>query len=97
MTSRTPVHSLQVATELHHFIESQVLPGTGVASADFWKGFDQIVNDLAPKNAALLAERDRLQTEMDAWHRANPGPIRKMKATASSWRRSATSSRTRAT
>jgi hypothetical protein len=22
-----------------------------------------------------LAERDRLQTEMDAWHKHNPGPI----------------------
>ena len=31
-TSRTQVHSLQVATELHQFIEQEVLPGTGVAS-----------------------------------------------------------------
>ena len=77
-TSRTSVHSLQVATELHHFIESQVLPGTGVASADFWRGFDAIVQDLAPKNIALLAERDRLQTELDAWHTQHPGPIKKM-------------------
>jgi malate synthase len=60
MTARTPVHRLQVATELHQFIEEQVLPGTGVASA-FWAGFDAIVADLAPKNIALLAERDRLQ------------------------------------
>jgi malate synthase len=38
------------------------------------------VADLAPKNIALLAERDRLQTELDAWHKANPGPITDMKA-----------------
>ena len=75
MTERTPAHRLQVATELHQFIETQVLPGTGVDSAAFWKGFDAIVADLAPKNIALLAERDRLQTELDAWHKANPGPI----------------------
>ena len=36
--------------------------------------------DLAPKNIALLAERDRLQTELDTWHKANPGPIRDMRA-----------------
>ena len=54
MTARTTVHSLQVATELYRFIEDKVLPGTGVDSAKFWAGFDQIVNDLAPKNAALL-------------------------------------------
>jgi malate synthase len=80
MTARTTVHGLQVATELHQFIEQQVLPATGVDSASFWKGFDAIVADLAPKNAALLAERDRLQSEMDAWHKANPGPISDMPA-----------------
>jgi len=78
MTARTTVHGLQVATELHRFIEEQVLPGTGVDAAAFWKGFDQIVADLAPKNAALLAERDRLQAEMDAWHSKHPGPIKNM-------------------
>ncbi len=80
MTARTSCHRLQVATPLYNFIEQQVLPGTGVASADFWKGFDAIVHDLGPKNAALLAERDRIQTEMDAWHRAHPGPIQDMPA-----------------
>ncbi|VTU38429.1 Malate synthase G [Variovorax sp. PBL-H6] len=78
MTARTTVHGLQVATELHRFIEDQVLPATGVASDVFWKGFDAIVGDLAPKNIALLAERDRLQSEMDAWHQAHPGPIADM-------------------
>jgi malate synthase len=80
MTARTPVHSLQVATELYRFVEDRVLPGTGIDSSRFWQGFDAIVRELAPKNIALLAERDRLQTEMDAWHRANPGPIGDMKA-----------------
>ncbi|MCB4363462.1 malate synthase G [Hydrogenophaga taeniospiralis] len=79
-TPRTPVHGLQVATELYEFINNSVLPGTGVASATFWKGFDAIVADLAPKNAALLAERDRLQTELDTWHSAHPGPITDMAA-----------------
>ena len=78
MTDRTTVHRLQVATNLYRFIEDQVLPGTGVEPAAFWQGFDAIVHDLAPKNAALLAERDRLQSEMDAWHKAHPGPIRSM-------------------
>ncbi len=80
MTARTTVHGLQVATELFRFVEDKVLPGTGIDSAKFWAGFDQIVSDLAPKNAALLAERDRIQAEMDAWHTANPGPIKDMGA-----------------
>jgi malate synthase len=80
MTARTTVHGLQVATELYRFIEDKVLPGTGVHSAHFWSGFDAIVKDLAPKNVALIAERDRLQGEMDTWHKANPGPVRDMGA-----------------
>ena len=80
MTDRTTCHRLHVATPLYRFIEDRVLPGTGVSSEAFWAGFDAIVADLAPKNAALLAERDRLQAELDQWHRANPGPISKPKA-----------------
>ena len=79
-TARTASHRLQVATSLYQFIEEQVLPGTGVKSAAFWKGFDALVADLAPKNIALLAERDRLQSEMDRWHKAHPGPITDMPA-----------------
>jgi len=76
MTERIPHHGLQVATVLHHFIEDELLPGTGVDSDAFWSGFAALVNDLAPQNRALLAERDRLQVELDTWHRAHPGPIR---------------------
>ena len=80
MTARTTIHGLHVATDLFRFIEDEVLPGTGIDSARFWAGFDQIVSDLAPKNAALLAERDRIQLAMDAWHQAHPGPIADMAA-----------------
>ena len=79
-TPRTTAHRLQVATSLHSFIQDKVLPGTGVTPEAFWKGFDAIVADLAPKNIALLAERDRLQTEIDGWHKAHPGPITDMPA-----------------
>ena len=80
MTDRTTVHGLQVATSLYRFVEDKVLPGTGVESSTFWKGFDAIVSELAPRNIALLAERDRLQTELDTWHKAHPGPIKDMAA-----------------
>ena len=78
MTDRTAHHRLQVATTLSRFVQDRVLPGTGITPAVFWAGFDAIVHDLAPKNAALLAERDRLQTAMDAWHSAKPGPVKNM-------------------
>ncbi|TSE25920.1 Malate synthase G [Tepidimonas sediminis] len=75
-TTRVTRGRLQVAENLFRFIEDQVLPGTGITSERFWSGFDAIVADLAPKNRALLAERDRLQAELDKWHAANPGPIK---------------------
>jgi len=80
MTARTRLHGLEVANELFQFIEDKALPGTGIDSTRFWKGFDAIVKDLAPKNIALLAERDRLQKELDVWHKSNPGPIRDLAA-----------------
>jgi malate synthase len=80
MTDRTAVHRLQVATNLYEFINTKVLPGTGVTVDAFWQGFDGVVADLAPKNIALLAERDRLQTALDGWHTQNPGPVTHMKA-----------------
>ncbi len=80
MTQMTKRNGLQVATILEQFVESEALPGTGVDSAAFWTGFDALVHDLAPKNRALLAERDRLQSELDGWHRAHPGPVSDPKA-----------------
>ncbi|MCY0386247.1 malate synthase G [Robbsia sp. Bb-Pol-6] len=68
-------HGLRVAPSLSRFVETEALPGTGVDAAAFWSGLDRLVHDLAPKNRTLLAERDRLQTALDDWHRAHPGPI----------------------
>ena len=75
MTQRIRCERLQVATVLHQFVEQEALPSTGVAADAFWAGFDKLVHDLAPKNRALLAERDRLQAELDKWYRQHPGPI----------------------
>ncbi|MGW4352480.1 malate synthase G [Nocardia sp. NPDC004582] len=73
MTERIQVGGLQVAKVLHDFVENEALPGTGVDSAAFWSGAEAVINDLAPRNRALLAERDDIQAKIDEWHRANPG------------------------
>lgn len=73
MTERIQVGGLQVASVLHDFVENQALPGTGVDSAAFWAGAEGVINDLAPRNRALLAERDEIQGKLDAWHAENPG------------------------
>ncbi|MBK4718250.1 malate synthase G [Azospirillum sp. YIM DDC1] len=73
MTERIQVGGLQVATELHRFIENEALPGTGVTPEQFWSGLDAILHDLAPRNRALLAKRDQLQAQIDEWYRSRRG------------------------
>ncbi|PCC98865.1 malate synthase G [Halopseudomonas pelagia] len=73
MTERVQVGSLQVAKVLHDFINQQAIPGSGVDAAAFWAGFETLINDLAPKNKALLAKRDALQAKIDAWHQGRNG------------------------
>jgi malate synthase len=68
MSDRIDIADLKVARELYDFIETEALPGTGVASAAFWDGLGRIVAEKGPANRALLAERDRFQALIDAWH-----------------------------
>ncbi|WP_434771402.1 malate synthase G [Pseudomonas entomophila] len=80
MSERVTCHRLGVASPLKRFIDTEVLPGTDLDPAAFWRGFDALVHALAPRNRALLAERERLQAELDAWHRAHPGPVKDLDA-----------------
>src|SRR6478609_5244978 len=73
MTTWIDVGHLKVAKVLHDFVMLEALPGTGVEPAPLWKGLDGLLHDLAPKNKALLAERDRLQARIDEWHKARRG------------------------
>jgi malate synthase len=80
MNDRIKTHKLQVAQSLFQFINTQVLPGLSIKEDHFWSGFSRIVFDLAPKNAHLLLERERLQKALDTWHTSHPGPILDMHA-----------------
>ncbi|WP_122845815.1 malate synthase G [Pseudomonas viridiflava] len=80
MTDFIKCQRLKVAVNLQRFVEEEVLPGTGLDPEAFWEGFDALVHELAPRNRELLAERERLQAELDAWHKKHPGPISDMPA-----------------
>jgi len=73
MDERIDVGGLRIDARLHDFVAEQVLPPLGMTSAEFWGGFADILADLAPRNAELLARRDELQALIDEWHRAHPG------------------------
>ena len=80
MTEYVTRANLQVADELALFVESRALSGTGIAADALWAGLSDILAKFVPVNRALLAKRDALQTQIDAWHKANPGPISDMLA-----------------
>ena len=64
---------LQVDPEIHALLENEILPGTGVEPAAFWKALADIVKTFTPRNRELLAVRDEMQAKISAWHKANPG------------------------
>ena len=72
MTAYVSRADLTVAQPIIDFAEPTAR-AHGLDLDAFWAGVSGIVHDLAPKNAALLAERDRLQATIDDWHRAHPG------------------------
>ena len=71
---------LQVADVLADFVEQRALSETGIAADALWAGLADILSRFTPVNRALLAKRDDLQSKIDAWHTANPGPIADMPA-----------------
>ncbi len=73
MTARTQIGGLKIANVIKELVESQILPGSGINSTTFWTELEQIVNDLTPKNRALLARRDELQSQIDQWHQKQAG------------------------
>lgn len=69
MENYVKVGELQVASVLYDFINSEVLPGSGLQSEQFWADLELLIKDLTPKNKELLARRDELQSKLNAFYR----------------------------
>ena len=70
---RVQAGGLSVDKELYDFVEKEALPGTGVTADTFWTGLAGIVRDLAPRVRDALDIRDKMQSQIDAWHVARMG------------------------
>jgi malate synthase len=75
MNEQVRAGDIEIDRRLHDFVREEAAPGTGVDPAAFWRGFAALVRRLAPRNAALLARRDTLQSQIDDWHRRHPGAL----------------------
>ncbi|MGQ3064575.1 MAG: malate synthase G [Sphingopyxis sp.] len=73
MTEFLDRSGLSVDSRLADFIEQRALPGTGLDAAKFWSDFAGLLGKFAPENASLLAKREDLQAQIDAWHEARAG------------------------
>jgi malate synthase len=73
MTDRIKKGGLEIAAELHDLVANEIAPGTGVEPDHFWTQLETILADLAPRNKALLAKRDKIQKTIDAWHLERKG------------------------
>ena len=67
MSTTTSHGGLTIATELYNFVNDDLLRGAPITAQAFWDGFDAAVHRLAPKNAELLAQRSKLQAQIDSW------------------------------
>ncbi len=73
MRDRVEKSGLQVDAALAAFIEGEVLAPQGKDSAAFWAGFAALLAKFGPVNRTLLAKRDALQAQIDAWHTERAG------------------------
>jgi malate synthase len=73
MIGRVKAGRLNVAKELHDFVMHEALPGLEISADQFWNGYAAILQELAPRNRALLDVRKKLQTQIDAYHSARKG------------------------
>ncbi|OZA18217.1 MAG: malate synthase G [Novosphingobium sp. 17-62-19] len=73
MNERTERNGLHVDAALATFIDREILGPLYLEPSAFWQGFAALVSRFAPVNRALLAKRDTLQAQIDAWHRERHG------------------------
>ena len=73
MTDYISRNGIQIARVLADFIDHRALPSTGVDPKAFWHEFATLLNKMMPINRMLLAKRDNLQAQIDAWHVARVG------------------------
>ena len=73
MTDMIPRAGIAIDARLATFLETEVLGPLGRDVDAFWQGFAALLAEFAPRNAALLAKREDLQAQIDAWHVARAG------------------------
>ncbi len=69
MNNRTTRHGIEIDSALAAFVETEVLPDTGIDADAFWQSMAALLHDFTPRNRALIETRTALQSQIDAWHK----------------------------
>ena len=69
MSNYVKVGDLQVSQLLYEFVNSEALPNTGLDQKKFWLDFSTLIHELSPENKQLVVEREKLQKQINKWHR----------------------------
>ena len=67
------IGNLKVSEILADFVNKELLEGTNLKPEKFWKGFDKVIHELAPKNKELINIREDIQNKINNWHKTNKG------------------------
>ena len=68
MNKRIERSGLQIATPIYDLITAKICPGIAIDPDMFWSKFAHIIHKYAPINRDLLKKREKLQSQIDAWH-----------------------------
>ena len=63
--------SLNVHKDLDSFLNDEVLTGLDLNPEDFWKKFEELLEEFHQRNKDLLAKRSFLQDQISIWHKNN--------------------------
>ena len=66
-------NGLKISSDLYEFIDSEAIPGTNIKNDEFWDNFSKIVHELSPINRTLIQKRDKIQEQIDNWHKSQKG------------------------
>lgn len=65
---------LKVHPALVALVQNEIAPGTDISPTQVWSLLESLVDELGGENAALLARRDDLQRQIDAWLKSQATP-----------------------
>ena len=73
MTERVSHAGLQIDKRLADFVANEAVQDLDISAESFWQACANVLNAHRDTNKALLEKREKLQAQIDDWHKARQG------------------------